>query len=192
MFPPNYTLKDIPVGRGSIIGRDNIEDFFTHVSIAEDFEDRHLVELAPTYEIAVASLVHMLEIKFVNLNPIIQHMFLTLSDMEEGEKKDFVLETLLKEFGGVAREARKVFTKYKILGSYTNFASTLEKMDIDRIKYANNVNDGGEIKTTIPCKFLGMHEALENNYGWLVPESLFDENSEPKSKEKGASETYID
>jgi hypothetical protein len=31
--------------------------------------------------------------------------------MEEGEKKDLVLETLLIEFGGVAREARKVFIK---------------------------------------------------------------------------------
>ena len=99
MLPPNFTLKDIPVGRGSIIGRDNIEEFFTHVSTVKDFEDRSLVELAPTYEIATASLVHMLEARFVNLNPIMQHMFLTLYDMEEGEKKDFVLETLLKEFG---------------------------------------------------------------------------------------------
>jgi hypothetical protein len=62
-----------------------------------------------------------METKFVNLNPIIQHMFLTLGDMEEGEKKDFVLETLLREFGGIAREARKVFIKYKMFGSYTNF-----------------------------------------------------------------------
>ena len=34
-----------------------------------------------------------------------------------------------------------------MFGSYTNFASTLEKMDIDRIKYTNNVSDGGDIKT---------------------------------------------
>ena len=126
MFPPKFVLKDVPVGRGSILGKDNIEDFFTHISTVEDFEDRHLVELAPTYEIAVASLVHALEARFVNLNPVIQHMFLTLSDMEEGEKKDFVLETLLKEFGGIAREARKVFTKYNMLGSYTNFVVSLK------------------------------------------------------------------
>jgi hypothetical protein len=35
--------------------------------------------------------------------------------------------SLLKEFGDVAREAKKVFIKYKMLGFYTNFASTLEK-----------------------------------------------------------------
>jgi hypothetical protein len=34
--------------------------------------------------------------------------------MEEGEKKDFVLETILKEFGGVAREAGKVFIFFTI------------------------------------------------------------------------------
>ena len=78
-----------------------------------------------------------------------------------------------------------------MLGSYTNFASTLEKMDIDRIKYTNNVNDGGEVKVPIPSKLLGMHEALDDNYAWLVPENLFDVNSKPKTNEKGASETYV-
>ena len=38
-------------------------------------------------KIAAAALVRLLETKFVNLNPIIQHMFLTLGDMEEGERK---------------------------------------------------------------------------------------------------------
>ena len=55
MFPFNFTTKDIPVGRGSIIGRNNIEEFFNHVSTVDDFEDRHLVDLAPTYEIAAAA-----------------------------------------------------------------------------------------------------------------------------------------
>ena len=143
MLHPKFTLKDIPVGSGSIIGKDNIEEFFTHVSKVEDFEDRSLVELAPDYEIATASLVHMLEARFVNLNPIMQHMFLTLGDMEEGEKKDFVLETLLKEFGDVAREARKVFIQHKMLGFYTNFANTLERRKKDRLRYTNKTNCEG-------------------------------------------------
>jgi hypothetical protein len=190
MFPFNFTTKDIPVGRGSIVGRNNIEEFFNHVSTIENFEDRHLVDLAPTYEIAAAHLVRLLETKFVNLNPIIQHMFLTLGDMEEGEKKDFVLETLLREFGGLAREARKVFAKFNMLGSHTNFVSLLEKMDMDRIRYTN-IDDGGEIKAPIPCKLLAMNDALENNYAWLVPENLFDESSTPKTNEKGDAKTYV-
>ena len=191
MFPFNFTTKNIPVGRGSIVGRNNIEEFFNHVSTIENFEDRHLVDLAPTYEIAAAHLVRLLETKFVNLNPIIQHMFFTLGDMEEGEKKDFVLETLLREFGGIAREARKVFTKFNMLGSYTNFVSLLEKMDMDRIRFTNNIDDGGEIKAPIPCKLLAMNDALENNYAWLVPENLFDESSTPKTNEKGDAKTYV-
>ena len=47
MLFPKFTLKDISVGSGSIVGRDNIEDFFSHVSKDKDFEDRSLVELAP-------------------------------------------------------------------------------------------------------------------------------------------------
>ena len=36
-----------------------------------------------------------------------------------------------------------------------------------------------------------MHEALEKNFDWIVPENLFDEDSVPKSNEKGVSETYV-
>jgi hypothetical protein len=37
-----------------------------------------------------------------------------------------------------------------------------------------------------------MHKALENNFDWNVPENPFDESSEPRSVERGSSETYID
>ena len=189
---PKYTLKEISVGSGSIIGRDNIEEFFGHVSKLKDFEDRSLVELAPNYEIAAASLVHMLEARFVNFNPIMQHMFLRLHDMEEGEKKDFVLETLLKEFGDVASEARKVFMRYRMLGYYIDIANILEKLEKERSKYTKETSYEGENKIPIPFKIAGMHEALEKNFNWIVPENLFDEDSLPKSNERGVSETYID
>jgi hypothetical protein len=37
-----------------------------------------------------------------------------------------------------------------------------------------------------------MHEGLEKNFDWIVPENPFDESSEPKSIEKGSSKTYVD
>jgi hypothetical protein len=36
-----------------------------------------------------------------------------------------------------------------MLGFYTNFANTLEKMEKDRLKYTNKVNCEGEIKKSI-------------------------------------------
>jgi hypothetical protein len=71
MLIPEYVLKSLSVGSGSIIGKDNIEEFFSYVSKHKDVEDRSLAELAPNYEIDAAYLVHMLEARFVNLNPII-------------------------------------------------------------------------------------------------------------------------
>jgi hypothetical protein len=68
MLIPKYILKDLSVDSGSIIGKDNIEGFFNHVSKHKDVEDRSLAELAPSYEIDAAYLVHMLEARFVNLN----------------------------------------------------------------------------------------------------------------------------
>jgi hypothetical protein len=68
----------------------------------KDVDDKSLAELAPSYEVAAAYLVHMLEARFVNLNPFIQQMFLKLHDIKDSEKKDFILETLRREFRDIA------------------------------------------------------------------------------------------
>jgi hypothetical protein len=65
MLFPKYALEDLIVGIGSIIGKGNIEDFFNHVSMHKDIEDRSLAELAPSYEVDAAYLVHMLAARFV-------------------------------------------------------------------------------------------------------------------------------
>ena len=173
-----YILKELLVGSGSIIGKDNIEKFFNHVSKHENFEDRSIAELAPNYETAVAQLVQMLEARFVSLNPVLQQMFLKLNEIEEEEKKDFILATILNEFKDVAEEARKVFTQFNKLGSNIDVEGMLENKD--------------KTKVPIPFKLIGMHEALENNFDWIVPENPFDETSEPKSNERGSSKTSID
>ena len=181
MLIPKFTLKDLSIGSGSIIGKENIEEFFNHVSKHEDIEDRSLAELAPNYEIAAASLVHMLEARFVNLNPMMQILFLKLKEEEDAEKRDFILETLLKEFNDVAKEAKKVFECFNMLGSCVDVMGTSDK-----------TKPREEIKIPIPFKLVGMHEALEKNFDWIVPENPFDENSEPKSIERGSSRTYLD
>jgi hypothetical protein len=96
MLIHEYVLKDLSIGSGSIIGEDNIEEFFNHVSKLKDVEDRSLAELAPNYETAAAYLVHMLEARFINLNPIMQQMFLKLHDIEDTEKKNFILKLCVK------------------------------------------------------------------------------------------------
>jgi hypothetical protein len=72
MLFPKYALEDLSVGSGSIIRKGNIEEFFNHVSVHKDVDDRSLADLAPSYEVAVAYLVHMLEDRFVNLNTFMQ------------------------------------------------------------------------------------------------------------------------
>src|SRR3954462_15177317 len=164
MFLPKFALKDVAIGSGSIIGKDNIEEFFNHVSKHEDIEDKSITELAPNYEIVVASLVHMLEARFVNLNPMIQILFLKLKKEEDAEKRDFILETLLKEFNDVAKEAKKVFECFNMLGSCVDVMGTLEKLDKTK-------PNGEEIKIPIPLKLVGMHEDLGKNFDWIFPEN---------------------
>jgi hypothetical protein len=49
-----------------------------------------------------------------------------------------------------------------------------------------------DIKVPIPCKLVGLHEALEKNFDRICPENPFDESSEPKSVHKGSSKTHYD
>jgi hypothetical protein len=175
MFP-KYALEDLSIGSGSIIRKGNIEEFFNHVSMHKDVEDRSLAELAPSYEVIASYLVHMLEARFVNLNPFMQQMFLKLHDIEDSEMKDFILETLHREFRDVAIEARKVFERFNMLVSCVNVVGTTKE----------------DIRVLIPCKLVGLHEALEKNFDWICPENLFDERSEPKSVHKGSSKTHLD
>jgi hypothetical protein len=135
----------------------------------KDVEEKSLAELAPSYEVAYAYLVHMLEARFASLNPFMQHMFLKLHDIEDPEKKAFILETLCRKFRDVAIEARKVLKRFNKLGSHIEVVST------------NNE----DFKVPIPYKLVGIHDALLKNFNWICPENLFDESSVPKRDYKG-------
>jgi hypothetical protein len=176
MLFPKYVLEDLSVGSGSIIGKDNIEEFFNHVSKHKDVEDRSLAKLDRSYKFGAAYLVHMLEARFVNLNPFMQQIFLKLHDTEDSEKRNFILETLHKEFRNVVTEARKVFEHFNMLRSRVDVVGTNKE----------------EIKVPIPFKLVGMHEALERNFDLIVPENPFDESSDPKSVHRGSSKTHLD
>jgi hypothetical protein len=103
-------------------------------------------------------------------------MFLKLHDIEDAEKRNFILETLRKEFRDVVIEDRKVFDRFNMLGSCVDVIGTNRE----------------EIKIPIPFKLVGMHEALEKNFDWIVPENPFHESSEPKNVKRGSSKTYLD
>jgi hypothetical protein len=105
-----------------------------------------------------------------------QQMFLKLHDIIDSDKKDFILETLRKEFRDVVIEARKVFEHFNMLGSRVDVVGTNKE----------------EIKAPIPFKLVGMHEALEKNFDWIVLENPFDESSKPKSVHREYSKTLLD
>jgi hypothetical protein len=170
MLFPKYVLEHLSVGSGSIIGKSNIEEFFNPISMHKDVEEKSLAELAPSYEVASAYLVHMLEARFASLNPFMQRMFLMLHDIEDPEKKAFILETLHREFRDVAIEARKVLKHFNKPGSHIEVVST------------NNE----ETQVPIPSKLLGLHEAFENNFDWNCPKNIFSDLSEPKCDHKGS------
>jgi hypothetical protein len=176
MLFPKHVLEDLSIGSGSIIGKDNIEEFFNHISMHKEVEEKSLVELAPSIEVASSYLIHILEVRFASLNPFMQHMFLKLYEIEDPEKKAFILETLRLEFKDVAIEARKVLKRFNKLGSL--------------IKVISTNDEGTEIP--IPSKLLGMYEAFENNFDWICHKNLFSDLSEPKRDHKGSSKTYVD
>jgi hypothetical protein len=140
MLFPKYVLEDLSIGSGSIIGKSNIEELFNHISMHKDVEEKSLAELAPSIEVVSAYLIHMLEARFASLNPFMQHMFLKLHEIEDPEKKAFILETLRIECRDVAIESRKVLKHFNKLSS--------------PIKVISTNNEGTEIP--IPSKLLGL------------------------------------
>jgi hypothetical protein len=171
MLFPKYVLEDLSVGSGSIIGKSNIEEFFNHIGMHKEVEEKSLVELAPSIEVASAYLIHMLETMFASLKPFMQYMFHKLHEIKDPKKKAFILETLRIEFRDIAIEARKVFKKFDKLGSPIEIVGTSNE----------------DSRMSIPCKLVGIHNALVTNFSWICPENLFDENSEPKRDYKGYS-----
>jgi hypothetical protein len=103
-------------------------------------------------------------------------MFLKLHEIEDPEKKAFILETLRIEFKDVIIEARKVLKRFNKFGS--------------PIKVISTNNEGAKIP--IPSKLFGLCEAFENNFDWICPKNLFCDLSEPKCDHKGSSKTYVD
>jgi hypothetical protein len=154
MLFPKYVLEDLSVGSSSIIGKDNIEEFFNHISMYKEVEEKSLVELAPSYEVVSAYLVHMLEARFASLNPFMQYMFLKLHEIEDPEKKAFILETLRLQFKDVANDARKVFKKFNKLGSPVAVVGTPNE----------------DFRVLIPYKLVGIHDAWDKKISWICPE----------------------
>jgi hypothetical protein len=103
-------------------------------------------------------------------------MFLKLHDIEDPEKKAFILETLRIEFRDIAIEAREVFKKFNKLGSPVEVVGTPNE----------------DFRVPIPCKLAGIHDAWEKNSCWICPKNPLDERSVPKHDHKGSSKTHLD
>jgi hypothetical protein len=103
-------------------------------------------------------------------------MFHKLHEIEDPEKKAFILETMRLEFKDVANEARKVFKKFNKLGSPVMVVGTPNE----------------DFRVPIPYKLSRIHDVWENNSSWICPENPFDETSIPKRDHKGSSKTHLD
>jgi hypothetical protein len=93
----------------------------------DEDEEKSWVELAPSIEVASVILIDMLETRFASLNPFMQYIFLKLHEIEDPEKKAFILETLRLEFNDVVVEARKVLKRFNKLGSPIKVIDTIDE-----------------------------------------------------------------
>ena len=59
------------------------------------------------------------------------------------------------------------------------------------MKYVGKTECEEEIEIPIPFKLLAISDALEDNFGWIVPENPFEQNSKPKRSEKADSEPCV-
>ena len=67
----------------------------------------------------------------------------------------------------MAKEARKIFARYKMLGNGLDIVHTLKTLDIKTMDYVGKTKGEEEVKIPIPFKFLGMCNSPS-----LVPENM--------------------
>ena len=127
----------------------------------------NLVELAHNYETVISGFVRLLEARFVNMNPILQQMFLKLESMDKREEKDFVSKTLLMIFDDIVKEARIIFDHYDLFGIPPSIIYTLKMRDIKMSKYIGKTENKEETDIFIPFKVLAISDALHRNFGWI-------------------------
>ena len=120
-----------------------------------------------------------------------QHMFLALHDMINDEKKKIVLKALHEELRDVANEAKLIFAKYKFFNCYIDVMKIFRSRRENIAKTTKQPFAKDGLKIPIPYKMMALHDTIENNYGWIVPKNLFDEESVPKREEKENSEICI-
>ena len=56
MFPPKFGMKDVKLGSGDVVGKDNIEEFLTFVSKLYTHDKRSIVELTDSYDSVISCL----------------------------------------------------------------------------------------------------------------------------------------
>ena len=78
-----------------------------------------------------------------------------------------------------------------MLGYGLDIVHTLKTLNIKTNNYVGKTEGEEAVKIPNPFKLLGMAAALEDNFGWIAPQNLFDESRKPKRKEKGNSRPYI-
>ena len=152
---------------------------------------KSIVESTNSYDSAISCLVARLEDRYLNLNPILQQMFLKLDSMERVDKKDFALNTLPHGFDDIIVEARKIFARYGCLGMYPDVHRTLIVMDENLRKYSSTTEKEEYVHIAIPFKLLGIAEALMDNFARISPKNLIHEASEPKKENKDGSQPCI-
>lgn len=60
MFSPKMTLKKFRQGYGDLVGRDNLDNFFSHIWGLRYFWDKSVVEITSSYNRAIIVLVEEL------------------------------------------------------------------------------------------------------------------------------------
>ena len=110
---PLSCIQKIRIGRGNIIGKGGIQNFFTCVGALPSMGGSILHRTSSLAD-AIAMLVVELERQFMHMHPCIQRIFLEFSNIEHSSFKRAVTIFLAHEFRFIIREAKEIFAHYRV------------------------------------------------------------------------------
>jgi hypothetical protein len=146
----NFKTKIYHVGSGNIIGKNIIQEFFNCAGVIPIISGS-ILDKTNCYVDAIAMLVVKLERIFLHIHPALQKIFYELPNIHDPRAKKIATIILMHEFDYIIREARGIFSFYKINFEHPPIEEILHDKDtIRRLESKDYFAYGKNIRRRVP------------------------------------------
>jgi hypothetical protein len=169
-IPSNLDSKFFVMGRGNIIGKSTIQEFFTCTG-ALVCNDIPILKRTKSYAEAISALILKLERRFVRTHPTLQRLFYELPVINNPRAKKIASLIHMNEFDYIVQEAREIFDFYNMNHEHPVIDEILYDEDylLRHLFCDNHTFDENTKKEVPPLHIIQqVFNGINKQYSWIV------------------------